>query len=156
MVSVIETKTISETNRLLNAAAVVVGRYLGITRVTTKRRNDIDGGRIQMKIKQLRRDMSILQRKTSGDFSRKDITQQLERKYNLSKKGYQVVLEELKQRLKAQAAKLKRYEDRNTQYRQNRMFESNQRRLFEELGGIERVNDTTPDAEESWAFWNRI
>ena len=37
-----------------------------------------------------------------------------------------------------------------------RMFESNQKSLFEELEGIERVNDTTPDAEESWAFWNRI
>ena len=36
VIGFIEAKTITETNRLLNAAAVVVGRCLGITRATKK------------------------------------------------------------------------------------------------------------------------
>ena len=58
-------------------------------------------------------------------------------------------MEELKQRLTAQAAKLKWYEDRQKQYRQNRMFETNQKRLFEEIEGIGKNNDLIPDAEEA-------
>ena len=65
-------------------------------------------------------------------------------------------MEELKQRLTVQAAKLKRYEDRQNQYRQNRMFETNQKRLFEEMESIERNNDFIPDAEESRELWNGI
>ena len=65
-------------------------------------------------------------------------------------------MEELKQRLTAQAAKLKRYEDRQKQYRQNRMFETNQKRLFEEIEGIGKNNDLIPDAEESRELWNEI
>lgn len=36
------------------------------------------------------------------------------------------------------------------------MFETNQRRVCGELKGIERDTNTTPDAEESRAFWNEI
>lgn len=33
---------------------------------------------------------------------------------------------------------MRHYEDRNTQYQQNRLFETNQRRLFEEIEGLLR------------------
>ena len=65
-------------------------------------------------------------------------------------------MEELKQRLTAQAANLKRYEDRQNQYRQNRMFETNQKRLFKEMEGIKRNDDFIRDAEESRELWNGI
>ena len=84
------------------------------------------------------------------------LTQSLKKKYNIARKGLNRVVEELKQRLTAQAAKLKRYEDRQNQYRQNRMFKTNQKRLFEEMEGIGRNNDFIPDAEESRELWNRI
>ena len=57
----------------------------------------------------------------------------LESKYNIKRKGFQTVLEELKQRLTATAAKIKRYEDRVRQYQQNRLFENNQKRFYEEI-----------------------
>ena len=43
------------------------------------------------------------------------------------------MLEELKQRLTATAAKIKRYEDRVKQYQQHRLFENNQKRFYEEI-----------------------
>ena len=67
-----------------------------------------------------------------------------------------VVLEELKQRVLAKSKKIRRYESRIEQYRQNRMFQSNQKRLFEKLDNMETENTMIPDAEESRTFWASI
>ena len=52
-------------------------------------------------------------------------------------------------------AKLERYDNRTEQFRQNLLFESNQKTLFDELEGKERQT-AVPDAEESRIFWNDI
>jgi len=61
----------------------------------------------------------------------------LYRKYDVKKKGLALVMEELKQRVTAKKEKIKRYESRNAQFQQNRLFQNNQKRLFERLEGIE-------------------
>ena len=155
VIAFINTETITDTNKLLNAAAVVIGRRLGFRGQTGKKEEPWWKRRIQLKIKQLRQDISRLDRIKSGNCLRNDIKQQLRKKYNISRKGYQVVLEEVKQRLTAQAAKLKRYEDRGKFYNQNIMFESNQRSRFEDLEGEERDN-IIPDADENRNFWDSI
>ena len=66
------------------------------------------------------------------------------------------MIEELKQRVVAKAAKVKRYEGRVEQYRQNRMFQSNQKRLFERLENKERSDEVRPEAQESKKFWSDI
>ena len=66
-----------------------------------------------------------------------------------------MVHEEVRQRLVAVGAKLERYDNRTKQYRQNRLFESNQKRLFNELQGAQRES-VIPDAEESRRFWSDI
>ena len=53
--------------------------------------------------------------------------EKLERKYSVKKKGVDVVIEELKQRITAKTAKLKRYEGRINQFRQNKLFQNNQK-----------------------------
>lgn len=40
--------------------------------------------------------------------------------------------------------------------RQNRLFETYQRRLFEEIEGNERKNDIIPVKEKTKEFWNGI
>ena len=79
----------------------------------------------------------------------------LERKYRIEEEGIVVVHEEVQQRLVAIGAKLERYGNRTEQYRQNRLFESNQKKLFYELDGVERET-VVPDAEESTHFWSDI
>ena len=60
------------------------------------------------------------------------------------------VIEELKQRITAIAAKVRRYQGRVDSYRQNRLFEKNQRQFDRELAHEEeRCNDDQPVAEES-------
>ena len=66
------------------------------------------------------------------------------------------MVEELKQRIKAKSAKLRKYEERNNKFMQNRLFQTNKKGLFEKMEGIERKNDERPDAEESITFWSSI
>ena len=68
-----------------------------------------------------------------------------------------VVIEELKQRITAIAAKVKRYHGRVDSYRQNRLFENSQRQCYRELDQEEeRCDDDQPAAEEWKQFWGNI
>jgi len=48
----------------------------------------------------------------------------LSERYKIDQKGLSTVLEELKQRVLAKMAKIKHYNERIQQYRQNRLFNS--------------------------------
>ena len=66
-----------------------------------------------------------------------------------------MVLEELKQRLQAKSMKIKRYDQRIEQYRINRLFQQDQKQVYQHLNG--KVNSgEKPDAYESRRFWSSI
>ena len=68
-----------------------------------------------------------------------------------------VLIEELQQRITATAAKIRRYQGRIDTYRQNRLFENNQRQFSRELDQEEEsCDDDQPVAEESKQFWGNI
>ena len=68
-----------------------------------------------------------------------------------------VVVEELKQKIVAIAGKVRRYQERVDRFRQNRMFQNNQRQFYRELNREkERCDDDQPDAEESKKLWGKI
>ena len=90
-----------------------------------------------------------------GELQTEGVMSKLERKFNIKRKGADVVQEEVRQRLVALGTKLQGYDNRTKQYRQNRLFESNQKRLFNELQGAQRES-VIPDAEESRSFWSDI
>ena len=66
------------------------------------------------------------------------------------------MIEELKQHLHAKTAKQKRYEERVNQYKINRMFVQNQKRVYQQMNGIRNINNRKPNAEESKQFWSII
>ena len=113
--------------------------------------------RLQYKIKELRKDVSQLEASNDTDISNFRHWGRLERKYNIRVKRLNVVIEELKQRITAIAAKVRRYQGRVDSYRQNRLFENNQRQFYRELDQEEeRCDDDQPLAEESKQFWGNI
>ena len=57
----------------------------------------------------------------------------IRKKYSIRVKRLNVAIEELKQRITAIAAKVRRYQGRVDNYRQNRLFENNQRQFYKEL-----------------------
>ena len=77
-------------------------------------------------------------------------------KYRINRKGLETVIEELKQWLLAKAAKIKRYNERIIQYRQNRMFAVDRKKVLNELNGEARGQNVFPSAEESRKFWSEI
>ena len=111
--------------------------------------------RILEKQKALRKDLGQLNRMKRNELQNEGTTSKLERKYRIEKKGIVVVHEEVQQRLVAIGGKLERYDNRTEQYRQNRLFESNQKKLFDELDGVERET-VVPDTEESTRVWSNI
>ena len=78
----------------------------------------------------------------------------MERKYSIRVKKLNVIIEELKQKITAIAAKVRRYLGRVDSYRQNRLFENKQRQFYRELDQQEeRCDDDQPVAEELKQFW---
>ena len=89
--------------------------------------------RLQNKIKELRKYLSQLEASKDKDISNFRHWERLERKYSIRVKRLNVVIEELKQRITAIAAKVRRYQGRVDSYRQNRLFGNNQRQFYREL-----------------------
>ena len=59
--------------------------------------------------------------------------ERLERRYSIRVKRFSVVIERLKHRITAIAAKVRRYQGWVDSFRQNRLFETNQRQFYGEL-----------------------
>ena len=68
--------------------------------------------RLQNKIKKLKKDLSQLEASKNKDISNFRHWERLERKYSIRVKRLNVVIEELKQRITAIAAKVRRYQGR--------------------------------------------
>ena len=110
--------------------------------------------RLQNKIKELSKDLSQLEASKNKDISNFRHWGRLERKYSIRVKRLNVVIEELKRRISAIAAKVKRYQGRVNSYRQNRLFENNQSHFYRKLDQEEEsCDDDQPEAEESKQFW---
>ena len=100
----------------------------------------------------LRKDLSQLEASKDKDISNFRHWERLERKYSIRVKRSNVVIEELKQRITAIAAKVRRYEERV-----GRLFENNQRQFYRGLDQEEeRCDDDKSVYEESKQFWGNI
>ena len=113
--------------------------------------------KLHNKINEFRKDLS--QREASKDKGISNFRHwgRLERKYSIRVKRLNVAIEELKQGIAAIAAKVRRYKGWVDSYRQNRLFENNQRQFYRELDQEEEsCDDDQPVAEESKQFWGKI
>ena len=80
----------------------------------------------------------------------------IESLYRVKRKGYNRAAEGLKQRIKAKAATLKRYKNRVNHYRQNKLFQSNQSKFYQELDGKSHEENIIPNKEKTREFWSGI
>ena len=129
-----KTHSITKTNELFSARAVVVTNRLGvkIDRVAG-RKEPMWKRRLKNNIKELRKDLNQLEALKDNDISNFRHWGRLERKYNIRVKRLNVAIEKLKQRITAIAAKVRKYQGWVDSYRQNRLFENNQRQFYREL-----------------------
>ena len=66
------------------------------------------------------------------------------------------MIEELKQRMLIKTEKVKRYERRFDQFRQNRIFDLDQKNIYAELSRNGIISNDDPNAEECASFWGDI
>ena len=114
--------------------------------------------RIEGDIKRLKKDICKLERKSKGELGLKKCRKlkDLEEKYRVKKEGIGTVIEELKQRIIAKSAKVKRYEQRITEFGLNRTFNVDQKKVYTELNGGARRSDGVANDDESRKFWGDI
>ena len=140
------------------AGAVVITNRLGMKNDKVAGRKKLMWKRrLQNKIKKFRKDLRQLETSKNKDISNFRHWERLKRKYSIRVKRLNVVVEELKQRITAIAAKVRRYQGRIDSYRQNRLFENNQMQFYRELDQEEeRCDADQPVAEESKQFWGNM
>ena len=127
ILSKFKTHSITKTNEFYYAGAVVVTSRLGVkTDKVAGRKEPMWKRRLQKKIEELRKDLSQLEASKDKDIICFRHWGRLERKYFIRVKRLNVVIEELKQRITAIAAKVRRYQGLVGSYRQNRLFGNNQ------------------------------
>ena len=73
----------------------------------------------------------------------------LNAKYRVNKKRINLVIEELRLRLVAKKTKIKRYEQRISQFRQNQLFQVNQKQVYKEQNREKQGNRITLNSEDS-------
>ena len=74
----------------------------------------------------------------------------------MKKKGINLVIEELRQSLIGKKTKVKRYEQRISQFRQNKLFQVNQKQVYTELNGEKQGDRIIPNSDDNIKFWNDI
>ena len=154
-----KTSNITQTNSLIRAASVWVAEQLGLKKITFRKKNEPRWKRrIEGDIKRFKQEVNLLEREKKGELGtkKKRKLKDLEARYRVKRKGLKTVIEELKQRMIAKSAKVKRYEQRVTQFRQNRMFNVDQKKIYKELNGGGNSSGDVPGAEESKRFWGDI
>ena len=122
-----KSKNITETNDLLKAGSVWVAEKIGLKKRDYREKTSLDGN-AELK---LRQDVNLLTRDLKGELGSKKTQKmkELYEKYRVKKKGLKTAIEELKQRMLAKSAKVKRYEQRIKQFRQNRIFDLDQKKI---------------------------
>ena len=120
VLSKFKTHSITKTNELFYAGAFAVTNRLGVKNdKVSGRKEPLWKRRLQNKIKELRKALSQLEASKDKDISNFRHWERLERKYSIRVKRLNVVVEELKQRITAIAAKVRSYQGRVGSYREN-------------------------------------
>ena len=123
----IPTNNITDLNELIYAGAKLVCENIGISSKNTKAKSKPGWEfRLETQIENRRKQLKVVKQKKNAEINRKEKTTQ---------EKLTVQLEEIHQKVLAKKGRLKRYRQRVKQYRQNRTFQNNERKFYQQLGG---------------------
>ena len=115
--------------------------------------------RLQRQIDQLKVDISIITEYTDGHTThktRRKLKTILKKHKITADKQLIACKEDLKQTLQAKAQRLRRYNKRSEQYKQNKMFREDSKRFYRELGKKTIQTEKPPDIREVKKIWQKI
>ena len=116
---------ITELNNTMYTAAAYVSQLVGANKLPKIKKEPWWKRRLEGKLKELSRDLDFVNNLLEKRNIKKKHKDRLERRYNVRRKKLEIVREEIKQRIKAVGAKIKRFNSRINQYQQNQLFVNN-------------------------------
>ena len=143
---------------VIQAAMKIVGEEVGMKKSNAKKKKEpFWKRRILTDISRLRKDLSRIEAWFAGRWKKdkKKEKDWLDQKYGLRRKGFTLIMEELKQRITAKATKVKQHDNKIKQFQDNRNFQTNQGRFFKNLKGKEE-RTKPPNADDATAFLKGI
>ena len=149
---------ITDTRNIVQAGAVLVGELVEAKDpAPSKEKIPYWKRRIENDLSRLRKDLSRIEAWFKGKWKRckEGAKQELDRRYRLKAKGFNTTMEEIRQRIVAKAAKIKRYQNRIKQFQDNKYYSTNQARFFKNLEGGEGET-IPPNPQEATKFWSDI
>ena len=159
VLTTIRTTAIGETNKLMYSTALLVTEDLGYEMKCKARIPKTSPKwkiRLENKVGYMRNEISYLEHLKIGTLRNTKVRERLIKKYHLVVKTIAKIVEMLKQRVTSTTKKIERYEARCQQFRQNRHFNSNQRRFYQNLEKGNNYSTEIPDKEETLKFWKNI
>ena len=144
----ISTNNITELNELIYEGARLVCEKTGIPSKITKEKSKPGlEFRLKTQIKNIRKQLKGIKQKKNAGINRK-------RKEKTTQEKLTIQLEEIYQKVLAKEGRLKGYQQKVKQYRQNRTFQNNERKFYQQL---EDDNKTyhQPDEKETQRFWTK-
>ena len=112
--------------------------------------------RLEGSIVQWRRDLGRISELKKGVKLKERILMELESKYKLRERGTRSVMTFLENKISAASSKFRNYIKSNLTLTQNKLFNSNQKLLYKELGGIIKTSNEPPNKNEAKNFWSNI
>ena len=103
--------------------------------------------RLETQIENLRKQLKVIKQKKNAEINKKEKTTQ---------EKLTIKLEEIYQKVLAKDGTLKRYQQRVKQYRQNKTFQNNERKFYQQLRGDDNKTYQQPNAKETERFWTKI
>ena len=160
ILTTIWTTSIGETNNLMYSTTLLVTDELGYE-VKCKARISKESLnwkiRLKNKVAYMRNKISCLEHLKIGTLRNTKVKKRLIKKYHLEIKTIADILEMLKQRITSTTKKIERHEACCQQFRQNRQFNSNQGRFYQNLKeGNNYYSTEIPNKEETSKFWKNI
>ena len=110
---------------VIQAAMKIVGEEAGMKKLNAKKTKEPSWKRrILADISRLRKDLSRIEAWFAGRWKKdkKKEKDWLDQKYGLRRKGFTLIMEELKQRITAKATKVKQHDNKIKQFQDNRNF----------------------------------
>ena len=146
----IATNNITKLNELIYAVAKLVCEKIGIPSKITKEKSKPGWEfRLETQIKNLRKQLKVVKQKKNAGINKN-------RKEKTTQEKHTIQLEERYQKLLAKEGRLKRYRQRVKQYRQNRTFQNNETKFYQQLEGYDNKTYQQPDAKETQRICTKI
>ena len=138
---------ITELNELIYAGAKLVCEKIEIPSKSTKKQSKPGWEiRLKMQIKNLQKQVRMIR---TPEWNKEEEGTGNMGENNCTTWGK-------KQNVMAKEGRLKRYRQRVKQYRQNRTFQNNERKFYQQLGGSDTKTYQQPDIKETERFWTKI